>query len=330
MNFWSEISQENLLSRSQEQEDFLAAIKEWKHTGEVIDHLEPIEICQICEHPKLRYHYEIENRITKAILQVGSSCIEKFNIAVYDSEGNELFGKAKTKQLKEELKNKQQEMMLEPLRVLYKGSTEGERETIEWYVDEFKDRNGFSPRNLLNVFKSMNERSIEYIPHIYKVVVRSDEDKEELYSMSDEEKELIWSSLSTSQQGRYKKGKEAYEKRKAEEKAARERLKEVQQKVSKQLHNRPISSFQSPSNSRENNQPRSMIPDQPIRYVESAHRHKIIFLDRNNTSLDVLIRGSWVKSHAYLEDLAKRYPNCVKVEVRNTETNELINTYSRK
>ena len=103
MSSWSEISQKNLFPFSKEQTDFEAALKEWAHTGVLVDHLFPIETCQLCEHSNLRYHFEIVNNETQAALQVGSSCIEKFGIAVYDEEGNELQGGARGKQLKEKM-----------------------------------------------------------------------------------------------------------------------------------------------------------------------------------------------------------------------------------
>ena len=61
-----ETSSTNLFPLSQEQDDFALALQEWEHSGQVRDHLAPVEVCQLCEHPKLRYHFEIVNRHTLA------------------------------------------------------------------------------------------------------------------------------------------------------------------------------------------------------------------------------------------------------------------------
>ncbi len=41
-------------------------------TEHTIDHEEPVETCQLCEHEQLRYHFEIKNAITNKALLVGS------------------------------------------------------------------------------------------------------------------------------------------------------------------------------------------------------------------------------------------------------------------
>ena len=168
MSSWQEISQKNLLPFSKEQSDFETALREWAHTGVLVDHLFPIESCQLCEHSNLRYHFEIVNNETQAILQVGSSCIEKFGIAVYDATGNKLQGQARSKQLKEEIKAQKQEMMAESLGELWQVN-EKSRAQVAAYVRAYQELDGFSPKNLLSLFTLMNIEGIDYIPHTYKL-----------------------------------------------------------------------------------------------------------------------------------------------------------------
>ena len=223
MSHWGNLSKSNLLSLSQEQNDFKVALKEWKHTGMVKDHLQAVETCQLCDHSNLRYHFEIVNRVTKAVLQVGSSCIKKFNITVYDDEGNELFGDAKSQKLDEEISQEQRKMMLQPLRNLWKVA-KLEQNYIRLHVEAFRDRNGFSPENLLYLFRLMEAHEIAHKPQIYKVVLRSNQDKRELFEMSAKDLKLIWPSLSASQKQRFQERKEKYqERRKREEKRIAER-----------------------------------------------------------------------------------------------------------
>ncbi len=70
---WADTSEKNLFPFSKEKVDFERALREWEHSGVVIDHFYPIESCQLCEHANLRYHFEIINRETQITMQVGSS-----------------------------------------------------------------------------------------------------------------------------------------------------------------------------------------------------------------------------------------------------------------
>ncbi len=325
MSYWSEASKENLLSLSQEQTNFQVALKEWKHSGVVIDHAYAIESCQLCQHPNLRYHFEIINRVTSASLQVGSSCIEKFNITVYDKEGNELQGEARSKQLKDEISAKQQAMMLEPLRELWQ-KNEDVREEIEWYVSEFKHRGGFSPGNLLFLFKQMNENAVDYLPHIYKVVLRSNKGKNDLFLMSETDRDLVWASLSTSQKQRYVQGKEVFDKRRKEAKDRR-------QNRGIESHQEPFNSLSTsllPPESSQDHYQSELLPEQPIRYVERAHKYMVTFFDQNNKPFDRLFRGNLEESHHFIEQKAENYPECTKVEIRETLTKALVDIYQKK
>jgi len=322
MSYWSEASKENLLSLSQEQTNFQVVLREWEHTGVVIDHAYPIESCQLCQHPNLRYHFEIINRATNNSLQVGSSCIEKFDITVYDNEGNELQGEDKSKQLKDEIRAKQEEMMLEPLRKLWE-INEDERDEIEWCVSEFKQRGGFSPENLIYLFQQMNNNAIDYLPHIYKVVLRSNKDKDDLFSLSETDKNMIWAALSISQKRQYVKGKEEVDKRQAEARARQQRV------IDQKPVNFPATSFSPPESGQEHHQ-NVFLPERPIRYVERAHRFEITFFDHNDIPFDRLFRGNLEESRHFIEQRVENYPECSKAEIRLTLTNELVDVYQKK
>ncbi len=191
MRSWSEISEKNLFPFSKEQSDFETALQEWEHTSVVIDHLFPVETCQLCEHANLRYHFEIVNRETKATLQVGSSCIEKFGIRVYDKTGKELHGKERKKQLGLEINTKKENLVFASLLELWKRRDKN-RERVTVYTREYQDYGKFSPKNLLYLFQQMNAQGVDYVPHIHKVTLRSKKDREYLYRISEADRELIW------------------------------------------------------------------------------------------------------------------------------------------
>lgn len=60
------------------------AFEEWAFTNEVIDHEKPVETCQMCEQEQLRYHFKIRNVHTAKVLWVGSQCILKFGLSVFE------------------------------------------------------------------------------------------------------------------------------------------------------------------------------------------------------------------------------------------------------
>lgn len=61
------------------------ALKEWFFTEKVYDHETAEADCQLCDQEQLRYHFQIQNRHTSKTLWVGSSCILRFQISVYEN-----------------------------------------------------------------------------------------------------------------------------------------------------------------------------------------------------------------------------------------------------
>ncbi len=60
------------------------AFKEWYFTENVEDHEDANQDCGLCNHEELRYLFEIKNQQTQHTLWVGSSCILKFQLRVFD------------------------------------------------------------------------------------------------------------------------------------------------------------------------------------------------------------------------------------------------------
>lgn len=193
---------ENLFFHSKENQQIDLAVKEWEFTGEMVDHLSANNRCQLCEGENLRYHFEIQNATSNSTLWVGSSCITRFDIAVYE-DGVELFAEAKEKYLKKKIEEKKQELMLNQLRDLYRAATTDEKEFIEYYVDDFKSRGAFKPDHLLELFHLMKTYAISYESVLYKINLRSGYDMQNLLRLSKDKLELIWDCLSVSQKARY-------------------------------------------------------------------------------------------------------------------------------
>lgn len=197
MNHWLETSKLNLLKLSQSK-DFKKALTEWQFTGTVIYYENEDDIrCELCEHSDLSNHFEIENRLNQNKLLVGSSCILKFNeINIIDIEGKNVIDPEQREfYLNESLQKKLVEIMLEPLRMLWRK----DRTYIEIYATDLKNGDGISPNELWSLFKKMDAFNIHYNPKLYKISLRSQENKEELLAMSKQNLDKIKASLSLSQ-----------------------------------------------------------------------------------------------------------------------------------
>ena len=202
-NPWLENSMKNLIHVS-EAGSFSEALAEWSFTGGVVDHEEPIEVCELCEHEELRYHYEIHNSMTENRLWVGSSCILKFqDINVYDDDGNRLVDDEKRKkQLEKALKEKLIDLMLDSLRELWR-KDKSYRKYTENSVKFFKEKGGFLPEVLTILFLRMKQSQIQYNPENFPIYLRSDWAKEQLKMLDMELLNLIKPSFSAQQLDRF-------------------------------------------------------------------------------------------------------------------------------
>lgn len=194
----------NLLENSQEKNDHSIAAKEWAFSGEVIDHFFSNKVCQLCESETLRYHFEIKNKSgNNNELLVGSSCIKKFDITVFDENGKEIFGSQKSSFLQKKIEQKKQELMLEQIRALWKVANPEEKETIEYYVYEHKNKTGFSPDDLYDLFSLMGKYHNEFTKVLFKVSLRSQFELNCLINMPEHERDIILPCLSVAQKKRF-------------------------------------------------------------------------------------------------------------------------------
>lgn len=84
---WLTRIKNNIFPLSYERKDIRKALKEWEYYGEMYDTEDTSEDCQLCDHPNIRYQFEITNIINGNILLIGSECILRFGIGVVDDEG---------------------------------------------------------------------------------------------------------------------------------------------------------------------------------------------------------------------------------------------------
>jgi len=171
------------------------AFKEWFFTENTEDHEDIIENCQLCNQEQLRYHFEIKNKHTKETLMVGSSCILKFNVAVYDD--NILLDEKNTKKKLDKLLNKMRlNSCIKSLTILAKKENNNIlKSALEYYA-----RNKFlTPKFAAVVFWKLNENNIDYTPSFFKISLKKNKFKEDLEDMETFKVHNFWKALTSSQ-----------------------------------------------------------------------------------------------------------------------------------
>lgn len=134
------------------------AFEEWSFTEYTVDHEEPVETCQLCDQPELRYHFQIQNSLTKHVLWVGSKCILKFELSVFE-EGQKL----SPANAKKKLERLVQKMRLEScLRALQAVVVSEENKILENALIFYQKNKFLTPKFAFVVFWRLQANSIDH------------------------------------------------------------------------------------------------------------------------------------------------------------------------
>lgn len=172
------------------------AFKEWYFTEITEDHELAIEDCELCNQEQLRYHFDIKNKHTNHHLWVGSSCILKFKVAVYDDDGI-LLDEKKTKKKLGALVNK---MRLDScLNALKKLSESEDSEILENALKYYAKNKYLTPKFAFVVFWKLGEYKIDHHPSFFKVSLGRKKFKDDLAQMPLDRVHMIWSALTPPQ-----------------------------------------------------------------------------------------------------------------------------------
>ena len=176
--------------------DLPAAFKEWHFTDKVKDHLKPNEDCELCDNEKLRYHFEIENEITRNRLWIGSSCILKFQVQVFDNKGNVLNAKDTEKKLNK-LKDKMcYDACINALKNL---AIAEPNEILSNALNYYLKNKYLTPKYAFVVFWRLIKNDIDHSPSFFKVALNKNKYKEHLEEMDTFKVHTFWKALSSSQ-----------------------------------------------------------------------------------------------------------------------------------
>lgn len=171
------------------------AFEEWSFTESIEDHEKPIETCQLCEQESLRYHFEVRNSLTKNTLWVGSQCILKFGLSVFESGCRLSKSDAKKK-----LDRLIQQMRLEScIRALEKLASTEKNEILSNALVYYRKNKYLSPKFAFVVMWRLQSNNIDHSPSFFTVNLKREQYQQDLRAMELSRVHIIWSALSSAQ-----------------------------------------------------------------------------------------------------------------------------------
>jgi Mg-chelatase subunit ChlI len=172
-----------------------AAFREWRFTGETVDHEVANETCRLCEQEGLRYHFEILNDRTGHRLDVGSECILKFQVAIFE-EGREL----SPEQARKALADRMRQMRLEScLRALERLAAVETNDILANALAYYRLHKALTPKFANVVFWRLQANGIDHDPGFFKVRLDKNSFVEDLRAMPPRNVHRIWKALTSSQ-----------------------------------------------------------------------------------------------------------------------------------
>jgi hypothetical protein len=189
---------DNILPLSVEQ-TLPEAFKEWEVTGELIDHEHADEHCQLCDNEGLRYHFGIENHLTDGHLWVGSQCILRFGITMYEGL-RELSASEIRTALKELVRRQRRVHCLKALERAMSADAAGKvTASLRDALSYFKRHECLTPGQASAVFERLRLGKIPHEPRWFKITTAGASQWLELARMPVENVDDIWFALSPDQ-----------------------------------------------------------------------------------------------------------------------------------
>ncbi len=174
------------------------AFDEWRFTGDTKDHQMPCEVCELCGQEALRYHFEIENEYTNRKLDIGSHCILRFELPVYD-EGVKLSAKDTKRYLDKLTQQMRLECCIEALQEL------AQRESniiLDSALNYYRKNKTLTPKFAFVVFWRLNRYKIDHHPSFFSITLKRSRYVTDLRKMRTSRVHLFWQALSAAQKRR--------------------------------------------------------------------------------------------------------------------------------
>ncbi len=171
------------------------AFKEWHFTGETEDHEQAVEECELCNQEQLRYHFKIANKYTNKNLWVGSQCILKFKVAVYEDD-KRLSERETKKKLNALVKQMRFDSCMGALQRLVQ---EESNDILSNALDFYQKNKYLTPRFAFVIFWRLEKHKIDHNPSFFKISLKKNKYKKDLREMDIDRVHKIWPALNSSQ-----------------------------------------------------------------------------------------------------------------------------------
>ena len=171
------------------------AFEEWLFTGQTEDFLKPSEVCELCGQEGLRYHFEIRNELTNYFLNVGSHCILRFDLPVYEA-GERL----STKKAKRLLGKLTQQMQLEScIKALEELAQQEDNKILTNAIIFYRKNKKLTPKMAFVVFWKLRKHNIDHHPSFFSINLKRQKCVEDLRSMDTSRVHFFWHALTPAQ-----------------------------------------------------------------------------------------------------------------------------------
>ena len=169
--------------------------EEWSFTEVVRDHGLPTETCELCDQESLRYQFEIRNAMTRNTLWVGSQCILRFGLSVFEA-GRKL----SPADAKKKLERLTQQMRLDScISTLEKLAIAENNAMLSNALNYYRTYKYLSPKFAFVVLGRLKANKIDHSPSFFKINLMCSKYQEDLRAMKPKNVEIIWPALTSSQ-----------------------------------------------------------------------------------------------------------------------------------
>ena len=172
-----------------------AAFDEWFFTEETYDHETPDAECHLCDKEEIRYHFQIRNKYTEKELWVGSQCILKFGLAVYES-GLLLEPREAKRKLSQLTKKMQLESCIKALEAL---AVKENNDILSSALKFYKTNKYLTPKFAFVVFRRLDKNRIDHHPSFFRIGLRKRKYQNDLKNMPSDRVHIFWKALTATQ-----------------------------------------------------------------------------------------------------------------------------------
>lgn len=197
---WARRAARNLLPLSREKSNLAVALREWRYEGGFHDLEAPDENCELCDHPDIRYQFEIRNRFTGARLQIGSECINRFGISATGEDGEDLDAAGTRKKVSRDRRTLIEEARKKRVITALVALSQGDPEfRILSFIDYLQDRGAFTPKQLATLVWRFEKLKVPFDVRDFKITIRRGREKAQLLEMADWQIERLMPAMSQAQ-----------------------------------------------------------------------------------------------------------------------------------